>query len=94
MATVGIMRYISGSIYTGSEGDMATLKQFYTPAELSERWSLDDSTVRRFIARGEIRAVKFGARAWRVSAAEVERIEREWANTPAEGVDPAGGVEF
>lgn len=54
-----------------------TVQEFFTPAQLAERWQIDRSTVGRRIRSGRIKAVQFGDRCWRVPASEVARIDRE-----------------
>lgn len=43
------------------------MEEHYSPEEIAERLKLDPETVRRWIRRGELPAVKV-ARQWRVSA--------------------------
>lgn len=49
----------------------------YSVAQLAERWGFDDSHIYRMIKRGEIATFRFGGRAIRIAAAEVDR----WENT-------------
>jgi excisionase family DNA binding protein len=52
--------------------------QFYTLQQLAERWRLHSVTIHRWLRSGKLKAVRFG-RDWRISVAEVERVERESA---------------
>jgi len=44
--------------------------------ETAKTLRISEATVRRFIASGEIRAVRVGEQ-WRIAEAEIERIENE-----------------
>jgi hypothetical protein len=47
-----------------------------TPKELAARWQRSTRWVLERLRGGELRGIKIGARSWRISVAEVERVER------------------
>lgn len=49
------------------------MEEHYSPEEIAQRLKLDPETIRRWIRRGELPAVKV-ARQWRVSAGELDRF--------------------
>ncbi len=49
---------------------------FYTAEELAKYLKVSSQTIRAWIRDRKIAAVRFG-RAWRITAAEVERLRRE-----------------
>ena len=49
------------------------MEEHYSPEEISRLLKLDPETIRRWIRRGELPAVKV-ARQWRVSAGELDRF--------------------
>ncbi len=54
-----------------------------TPEEVAERLRVDVTTVRRWLADGDLRGYKLpGGKLWRIPAEEVERIKR--GDTPAD----------
>jgi excisionase family DNA binding protein len=57
--------------------------EFLTVAEISERLKLNPQTVRNWIDRGELSAVRLGSRRVRVRASEFERFIKESASTQA-----------
>jgi excisionase family DNA binding protein len=46
---------------------------------VSERWQVDERTVRRLVARGELPAVRFGPKTLRVRCSDVLAFEAEKA---------------
>lgn len=56
-----------------------TFKSFYTTAEVAEVFAVKPKTVRGWIVRGEIGAVKLSRR-WRVPTVEVQRLVGECRN--------------
>ncbi|WP_277245514.1 helix-turn-helix domain-containing protein [Micrococcus terreus] len=60
-----------------------------TIAEVAEYTATSSSTVRRWIAQGELRAVRFGKRAIRIEARDLLKMQRE-AN-PATYAHVSGG---
>ena len=54
-------------------------KDFYSPADLAERWGVNVKTVYRLIESGELQATRIGGQ-YRVSRAEVDRYEQPAAN--------------
>jgi excisionase family DNA binding protein len=47
----------------------------FSPETLAERWGCSARHVRNLIKRGDINAFQLGGKLWRISAAEVARIE-------------------
>lgn len=52
------------------------MSQFLTPAQLAERWACSPRHVRRLCQRGDLRAMRLGLDAWRISVEAVEAYER------------------
>ena len=50
--------------------------------ETAKTLRISEATVRRFIASGEIRAVRVGEQ-WRIAEAEIERIKNEGTGSEA-----------
>jgi hypothetical protein len=50
--------------------------QVFTLSELVKRWRCDRHSLLAAIEAGKLKAFRIGARNWRVTAAEVERLER------------------
>lgn len=50
--------------------------QVFTVAELCVRWKCDRKSVLAKIANGSLRAFRIGERAYRITAAEVLRVEQ------------------
>lgn len=48
---------------------------YLTPREVAERWSCSARHVRRLCQSGELRAMRLGLDAWRISVAAVEAYE-------------------
>lgn len=56
---------------------MTTVPVFYTVSEAAEILRVSDRTVREWIYRQHLRAVRMGDRsAWRIPRAEINRLER------------------
>ena len=53
-------------------------KQVYTIAEVAELMQFSDQTIRAWIRSGHIQAARPGVRAWRIPAAEVARLMRQF----------------
>ena len=47
----------------------------YTPERLAERWECSPQHIRAMLADGRVNGFKLGGKLWRISAAEVERVE-------------------
>ena len=52
-------------------------EQFYTVKELGELLFINTNSIRLYIRKGKIKALKIGGRGWRISPAEVERLKAE-----------------
>lgn len=51
--------------------------RYLTVSDVQERWNgISGDTVRRYIASGQLKAVKIG-RSWRIKPSDLERFERE-----------------
>lgn len=51
--------------------------KYLTVSDVQERWNgISGDTVRRYIASGQLKAVKIG-RSWRIKPSELEKFERE-----------------
>lgn len=57
-------------------------RRFYTVRELADVLRVSDLTIRRWIHRGELKAIRVGPRNLRISASELERIEETGATRP------------
>lgn len=68
----------------------APLEQQYTRAEVAELLGVGESTVRKWINEGQLRAYRYGARLVRVDAADVRRF-RTQLNTPTYARAHRGG---
>ncbi len=51
-----------------------TTEQYFSVADVAERFAISKSTVRRMIARGEIEAHRFGAYEMRISSGSIARF--------------------
>ena len=51
--------------------------QFYTAKELARILYSNPNSIRLYIRKGKIKAIKMGGRGWRISPAEVERLKAE-----------------
>ncbi|MCW0235304.1 MAG: helix-turn-helix domain-containing protein [Ferrovibrio sp.] len=58
---------------------MNTQKPF-SPETLAERWGCSSRHVRTLLKSGKIKGFQLGGKLWRISAAEVERIEASGDN--------------
>lgn len=52
-------------------------REFYTPKQVAQRWSVSLPTIRRMIKRGELQVLRLSATLVRVPVSEVERVEEE-----------------
>lgn len=51
--------------------------RYLTVSDVQERWNgISGDTVRRYIASGQLKAVKIG-RSWRIKPSDLEKFERE-----------------
>lgn len=51
--------------------------KYLTVSDVQERWNgISGDTVRRYIASGQLKAVKIG-RSWRIKPSDLEKFERE-----------------
>ena len=62
---------------------MNTIQQYVTIQDAADRLSISVKTIRRMIARGELRAVRVGKRMVRVDVASLDAIGRPLAGTVA-----------
>lgn len=53
-------------------------KQFYTTKEVADLLLFSEQTVREWVRKGQVKAVRPGLRAWRIPLAEVERLMTEY----------------
>ncbi|MEO3432590.1 helix-turn-helix domain-containing protein [Inquilinus sp. CAU 1745] len=58
---------------------MTSIPTFYTVGETAELLRVSDRTIRHWIARGHLHAVRMGDRGiWRVPGDEIKRLQRGW----------------
>jgi excisionase family DNA binding protein len=75
---------------THSVGKSHGLETQLTITEVAEITGTSDSTVRRWIARGELRAYYFGPRAIRIDPADLRAMRKEVNPTTFEHVNGGG----
>lgn len=52
--------------------------KLYTVKDLAEMWHLSEATIRKLIAKGYLRAIKFSAQGLKISPMEVARFIKEY----------------
>jgi len=72
--------------------------QFYTAKELGRLLFINPNSIRLYIRKGKIKAIKMGGRGWRISPAEVERLKAEDNLAPGKHLSktakPSGYTKF
>jgi excisionase family DNA binding protein len=65
------------------------MSDFMAPRQLAERWNCSARHVRRLCASGELRAMRLGQEAWRISLGAVAEYEYAHSTPEVGGPDPA-----